>query len=72
MYFLTKQNDKAQTEFKRYIELNGNDSRAKSTYSAFLYQLKEYQKAVDEVAVYQQTDPNNFIYNRVNAYCQFE
>ena len=24
------------------------------------------------MAVYQQTDPNNFIYNRVNAYCQFE
>jgi isoleucyl-tRNA synthetase len=30
------------------------------------------EKAVDEVKVYQLTDPNNFIYNRVMAYCQFE
>lgn len=72
LYYLTKNYSKATAEFKKYIDLNYNDSKAKMTYSGFLFQLKEYQKVLDEVGAYQASDTSNPVYLKILAYSNQE
>jgi predicted Zn-dependent protease len=72
LYYLTRSYEKATAEFRKYLDLNNNDSRAKATYAGFLFQLKEYQKAVDEVSGFSKQDTTNYIYYRILAYSNCE
>lgn len=68
LYYINKNYDRASEEFKKYIELNYNDSKAKMTYSGFLFQLKEYQKTIDEVNGFYKADTTNGVYLKILAF----
>jgi tetratricopeptide (TPR) repeat protein len=72
VYYIKKRYEDAAEQFRLYIELNNNDSRAKMTYSGFLYQLREYQKAIDAVNSFLISDSNNYVYHRISAFSYYE
>ncbi len=71
-YYLSKKNDLAKPEFKRYIELNRDDADAKIRFISFLFQNHEYEQVVSEATQMLQEDPSNYILLRSLSFSNFE
>lgn len=61
----------AKENYRKYVELRGNDFSARYRYAQFLYLAKEYENAVNEINLVLKETPSNVLL-RLLAYSQFE
>lgn len=73
-YLLSRanRNDEAQQNYKKYLELSSNNIQARILYVNTLMELKDYNKAIEELNRIMKTDSANNDLNRALAYSYFE
>ncbi len=60
---------KARDDYKKYLELEGNDIRAKLRYASFLYLSENYQECLNEL---EKIDTVTLVSQRLRGYCAME
>lgn len=71
LYFKVDEYKAAEQFAEKYLNLMGNDRRARVRYAQLLYLIKQYPKAIAEFEKFI-ADTNNFVISRLYAYCLTE
>lgn len=71
-YYLTKQYEKVKPNFEKYVALSPGDNQAITTLASLDFQNKEYDKAIEESNKGLKNDPNNYIFQRIIAFSNYE
>ncbi len=71
-YYYTKQYDKFSSNYAKYIALSPGDIEAITSLLTMLIQNKEWDRALEEAAKGLKSDPNNYVFQRVQAIGNYE
>lgn len=71
LYYLAKQYPAAKENYRKYVELRGNDLWARYRYCTFLYLAKDYETAINEINSVMK-DTNTVVMQRLRVYCNYE
>ncbi len=73
-YLLSRanRNDEAEQNYKKFLQLSGGNTTARTQYVNTLLELKKYDKAIIELNEILKTDSSNNDLNRALAYSYFE
>lgn len=72
VYGYTKDYAKMDENYEKYLQLSPGDIQARARRVAFLYGLKEYDKAIEEAKKGLAVDPAYHVFHRVIAYSNYE
>jgi tetratricopeptide (TPR) repeat protein len=72
LYYHQGKLDKAQDAYKKFLSMVGNSCSEKLRYASFLYLLKDYKNAVDQLNAVVKCIPNNTMAWRLKAYSEYE
>jgi tetratricopeptide (TPR) repeat protein len=71
LFYLAKQYPAAKENYRKYVELRGNDLWARYRYCTFLYLAKDYETAITEINSVMK-DTNTVVMQRLRVYCNYE
>jgi len=64
--------EKAKESYKKFLSLVGTSPAERLRYASFLYLIRDYKSALEELNKVAQSLPNNVLLLRIKSYCEFQ
>lgn len=71
-YSMAGRHDFAKENYKKFLELSGNNIPAKVSYIASLFKARDYKETLIQIAEVQKIDQSRNYLNRIGAYSSYE
>lgn len=72
LYTLAGRYDLAKENYKKFLDLSGNNIPAKTRYAVSLYRSRDYKGALEQIEEIQKVDKSRNYLNRIAGYCCYD